>query len=95
VDTPRVNIRRTPGQFYPNEIADFEWVGQHRPELLERYGPCVIPVYNQELVGVGKTIRAAMEDAEEKLPTSVAEITPIIDFLGHRHSLYRVQTQST
>ncbi len=95
MDTPRINIRRTPGEFYPNEIADYEWVGQHRPELLDQYGPCVLLVYNRQVVGIGKTIREAKEDAEQKLPREVNEITPIIEFLGHRHSIYRVQTRKT
>jgi hypothetical protein len=84
MDTPRIKIDHALGQWYPNEISDFEWVHNHRPELLEKYGECVLLVYEQKVVGKGQTLREAMENAEQNLSAEVELITPVIELLAQR-----------
>jgi hypothetical protein len=43
---------------------------QHRHELYEQYSPCVIPVYQRQVVGAGATIE------------QVEQITPVIKYLA-------------
>ena len=58
-------------------------------ELLEKYGECSILVYNEQVVGTGDSLQAAIEDAERNLPPEVDEITPIHEWLGNRHPFLR------
>lgn len=60
-------------------------------ELLEKYGECVLLIYQKEVVGQGKTIEAAQLDTEQHLSPDVNEITPILHFSGHRNRIHRVQ----
>ena len=55
METPRINIRRSPGEFYPNEVDDLKWAGEHRMELVDTYGSGVALVYQQRVIGTGKT----------------------------------------
>jgi len=70
---------------------DFRWVGEHRKELLEKYGTCVILVYQHKVVGKGKTLQEAIDDAERNLPPEIAQITPIIEFLRPRSPFFRIR----
>jgi hypothetical protein len=87
MDTPRIITTHQRGEAAPNVWDDFDWVRQHREELFEQYGACVILVYQREVVGVGQTIGAAEEDAEHRLSPDVEQITPITYFLGHPYRI--------
>ena len=69
----------------PNTFPDFEWVREHRNELLATYGESVILVYEKRVIGAGKTIQEAVEDAERHLPAEVEQVTPITEFLWQRY----------
>lgn len=82
--TSRINMRHPYGQTPKNTFTDFDWVRRHEKEVLEKYGECSIIVYNQEVIGVGATYAAAVEDAEAKLPSNIVEVTPVHEQLRHR-----------
>ena len=88
METPRIKTSHQ-GEVAPNIYDDFTWIHDHRPELLDQYGTCVILVYQRAVVGTGKTLQEAEEDAERRLPTDSPQITPVIDML-HRPSLFRI-----
>ena len=87
----RVQISHQKGEVFPNVWDDFAWVHDHRKELLEAHGECVILVYKHEVVGKGSTIEEAQEDAERRLPPDITHITPVIEFLSHRNPFQRVR----
>lgn len=91
MDTPRIRTSHAYGEVYPNVFDDFQWVGEHRNDLLERYGECVMLVYQQQVVGTGKTLQEAIECAERDLPPAIGQITPIIYYLARRHNFFRVR----
>lgn len=82
MDTPRIKTSHQ-GEVAPNVYDDFTWIHGHRPELLDQYGACVILVYQRKVVGTGKTLKAAEEDAERRLPDDSPQITPVIYMLHH------------
>jgi hypothetical protein len=94
MDTSRIRTSHAYGEVYPNVFDDFRWVGEHRDELLEKYGRCVILVYHRQIVGKGATLQEAIDDAEVNLPADVSQITPVIEFLGPHHRLSRVRTKT-
>mgnify|MGYP001195674178 CR=1 FL=1 len=89
MDTPRIRMSHPYGQTPPNIFSDHDWVRHHEKELLEKYGECSILVYNEQVVGTGDSLQAAIEDAERNLPPEVGEITPIHEWLGYRHPFLR------
>src|SRR5262245_35050447 len=44
----RVQISHQKGEVFPNVWDDFAWVHEHRKELLDAHGECVILVYKHE-----------------------------------------------
>jgi hypothetical protein len=90
MNTGRINLNRNNGEFYPNEITDYEWAREHRHDLLAQYGASIVLIYEKQVVGVGKTLQAAIDDAEKKLPDATPEITPIIELVGQRHPFFRI-----
>lgn len=66
----------------PNVFPDFEWSGRNRRYLYEKYGDVVLVVYQQQVIGVGRTRDEALADAEAHLPESPEIITPIIRYIG-------------
>lgn len=95
MNTPHVKTTHAPGEIYDNVWSDFEWVRTHRAELMQQYGTCVILVYREQVVGVGKTEKEAEEDAESRLPSDFSEvITPITYYLAQRHPFLRVHPTS-
>jgi hypothetical protein len=59
---------------------------------LEKYGECSIIVYKEQVLGTGETYAAALEDAERSLPPEITEpITPVHQWLRHRHPFFRVR----
>lgn len=91
MDTPRIRMGHAKGEVFPNVFSDFAWVREHRDELLATYGECIVLVYEKRVVGTGHTIQEAAEDAERNLAPEVSEVTPITEFLHHRHPFFRVR----
>ncbi len=92
MDTKRVRVsykrdEKTP----PNIFTDHDWFRRNEKTLVEEYGERCIAVYNEKVIGVGDTYEAAVEDAEKRLPLEVTEVTPIIEFLHHRHPFLHVR----
>lgn len=79
----------------PNVFPDFEWSGQNRKALYEKYGDVVLVVYEKQVIGVGKTRDEALADAEAHLPESPEIITPIIRYIGGGLRLRRAKRQVT
>ncbi len=90
----RIRMRDVYGQTPPTAFSDFDWIRRHEAELLERYGECSIIVYKEQVIGVGDTYAAALEDAERHLPPGGNEITPVHQELRHRHPFLRVRPRS-
>lgn len=90
MNTKHIRMGHPYGETPPNIYADFEWVHQHEKELLEKYGECSIIVYKGEVIGVGNSYKAAVEDAERNLPSDAGEITPIHKWLVRRNPFLRI-----
>lgn len=87
----RIQMGHPHGQTPPNVFSDFHWIRLHEKELLEKYGECSIIVYKEQVLGTGPTYTAALEDAERNLPSGDSEITPVHQWLYHRHPFFRVR----
>ncbi len=94
MNTSRIRTSHAYGETPANTFSDFEWVREHRGELLEQYGECIILVYEKEVIGIGDTIQEAEENAERNLSPDVEEVTPITEILRHRHPFLRVRPQN-
>jgi hypothetical protein len=86
----RVKVAHEEGVIYPNVWDDFDWVRENRVELYEKYGACVLLVFEKAVVGIGKTLQDAEENAEQNLSVDSGEITPIFYFLSHPYSMLRL-----
>ncbi|MCC7449550.1 MAG: hypothetical protein IT324_19170 [Anaerolineae bacterium] len=71
--------------------GDFDWIRRHEKELLAQYGECSIIVYKEQVIGVGPTYAAALENAEQNLPPEVREVTPVHQWLRYRHPFWWVR----
>jgi hypothetical protein len=91
MDTPRIRMSHPYGETPPNIFSDYDWVRRHEQELLEQYGECSIIVYQEQVIGVGDSYQASLEDAERNLPPEVGEITPIHEWIVYRRPFWRVQ----
>ena len=91
MNVSRIKTDHAYGEVSPNVFGDFDWVHEHREELLEQYGECVILVYQRRVIGVGKTQAEAIQDAERNLPPDVVQVTPITQYLYRRHPILRVR----
>ena len=94
MNSSRIRMRDRYGETPANVFSDFDWIHRHKAELLEKYGECSIIVFNQQVIGVGDTYSAALEDAERKLPPDSGEITPVHQELRHRHPFLRVRPKT-
>lgn len=90
MDTPRIRTGHAKGKVAPNTWDDFEWARLHHTELLDQYGSCVAFIYQQQVLGTGKTYGEALANAEKNLPSEIPEATPITYLIGPRHRLHRV-----
>jgi hypothetical protein len=80
----RIKMAFPKGEKLPENIfSDFEWLGEHRVDLYEKYGEAVLVVYQQQILGVGKSRAEALENAEANLPDAPEVITPVIKFVGN------------
>ncbi len=75
----RIQLTHARGEMSANIPGDYVWVQEQRPELLKLYGPCVILVYQRQVIGRGATVNDAVLDAEQNLPVEVtASVTPFV-----------------
>jgi hypothetical protein len=79
----------TPANIFP----DFEWSGENRQALYEKYGDVVLVVYEKQVIGVGRNREEALADAELHLPETPEIITPIVRYIGGGLRLRRARTQ--
>src|SRR5438045_4085444 len=91
----RIHMGHPYGQTPDNVYSDFDWIRRHEKELLAKYGECSIIVYKQQVIGVGSTYAAALENAEMNLPPTSGEITPVHQWLQHRHPILRAHPKPT
>jgi hypothetical protein len=95
MDTKRIRKQMYGEPTPPNIYSDFQWVGQHETELLEKYGECSIIVYKEQVIGTGKTYDEAVEDAERNLPPELDEVIPIHHRLRYRNPFIKVRPKTT
>jgi tetrahydromethanopterin S-methyltransferase subunit H len=93
--TSQIRMGHPYGQTPPNVYSDFDWIHEHKKELIEKYGECHVIVYQQQVLGVGATYKEALENAERDLPSDMGEITPVHDWVGYRHPFFRVALKAT
>lgn len=84
MDTPRVRTSHTYSEVAPNTFQDFDWVREYKPELLEKYGECIILVYEKQVLDSGDTCEEAVEMRNAISRHTFREATPILYFL-HPH----------
>lgn len=89
--TSRIRMGHPYGQTPPNVYSDFDWIRRHEKELLAQYGECSIIVYEEQVIGVGPTYKAALENAEQNLPPEVGEVTPVHERLRYPNPFSRVR----
>lgn len=82
---------KTPQRIYD----DHDWLREHENDLFERYGFCYVIVYEKQIVGIGKTEKEAVADAERKLPSTFEDVEVMPEFLGSRKQMaFRFARQS-
>src|SRR5689334_22678171 len=91
----RIRTSHQDGEVAPNTWRDFDWVHENEAKLLEQYGECVLLVYNEHVIGHGATIEEAIAQAEQTVPQSMTDVTPITHFLQHRYPFFRVYPNRT
>jgi hypothetical protein len=84
----RVRTDHQRGEVSPNSWDDFRWAGSHRQELYDQYGSCILLIYNQQVIGVGKTYDEVVADAESKLSPEIAEVTPITYLISSPYTVF-------
>lgn len=87
----RIKMSHAYGETPKNAFTDFDWVRRHEKELLEQYGECSIIVYKEQVLGVGATYEAAVDNAEANLPMEMGEVTPVHERLRYRNPLLRIR----
>jgi hypothetical protein len=78
-----------------NVFPDLNWVSDNLLELYKKYGSCVVVVYHQEIIGMGKTRQEALQDAEAQLADDVELITPIIGYVSNPYRVGRFHLKQT
>jgi hypothetical protein len=70
-----------------NIFPDFQWFRENRLELFKKYGSCVVVIYKQEIIGMGKTSKEALADAESRLADDIELITPIVEYVSNPYRI--------
>jgi hypothetical protein len=79
----RIKTGFTPEERMPaNMPADFAWLKANRDTILEKYGSCLVVVFEQQVLGVGQTYAEALANAEKNLPALPEIITPIVKYIS-------------
>lgn len=81
MDTPRIRMGLKRDEHPSNLYRDFEWVRSNEKALLEKYGECILLIYQEQVIGQGDTYEAAVADAERNLAPDIQEVTPLMYFL--------------
>jgi hypothetical protein len=76
-------------------IADHDWVHVHRDELIDKYGETYVIVYQQKVLGVGKSREEALTNAERNLAPDIDQIAVMVEWVGHRRPLLRNRAHKT
>jgi len=84
----RIRMGHPLGHTPPNVYSDFDWIRRHEKELLEQYGECSIIVYKEQVLGIGPTYQAALDDAERNLLPDAGEVTPVHERLHDRRKFF-------
>ena len=74
-----------------NFDRDATWIAEHRMELYEKYGDCVILVYHEEVIGHGASVAEAKVVAENYLRDKEGVVTPVVKYQSspYRIGVYR------
>lgn len=81
------------GEPTPTQVfTDSDWVFGHQKELLEKYGPCHVVAWHEQVLGHGETYDSAIEDAERNLPPEIEQIEATVIWIGQRLRIARVQS---
>lgn len=75
----------------PNLFTDHDWFRRQQEKLLAEHGERFIVVYQEQVLGVGDTYEAALQNAESNLPPGDTEITPIVELLRKQQPFLRVR----
>jgi hypothetical protein len=90
----RIKTGFTPEERMPaNMPADFAWLKANRDALAEKYGRCMIVIYEKQVLGVGESYADALANAETNLPESPEIITPIVEPIGYPSFRFGLQRQ--
>jgi len=88
----RVRLWHEKGEIAPNTRSDFDWIAKHRDELYNKYGSCVLLVYNQQVLAASETMAEAEAEAERNAPPEPNDITPVLYFLSRRYRVRQVRS---
>ena len=74
-----------------NIFPDLNWISDNRLELYKKHGNCIVVVYQQEIIGLGKTRAEALNDAETHLSETGAEIPVAIGYISNPYRIGHMQ----
>jgi hypothetical protein len=95
MDTARIRMTDPYGPSPRNVFTDFDWIHRHESELLQQYGERHIIVYHEQVIGVGDTYAAAIQDAEANVAPDSGEITPVHKKLHYKIPFSRIRLTPT
>lgn len=82
MQTPRIRTSHSGEPMQAESLLEYNWLHEHRQELYERYGECIVLLYQQRVLGHGSSLGAAMEEAEANLDPQIREVIhPVIGFV--------------
>jgi hypothetical protein len=88
----RIRITHSYGEPIPEHvIQDHHWVHEHLNELIEQYGRCYMLVYNEQVLGTGKTWQEAINAAEENLSPDIQELYLMVEWVGPKYRIFRAE----
>lgn len=90
MNTKHIRFTHPYGQTPASVFEDLDWTHDHARELLALYGPCSIIVHHQQVIGIGRTLKESIADAERNLAPTSPEIDAIQYWLVERPPLARI-----
>jgi hypothetical protein len=88
----RIRTTHSYGEPIPEHVIhDHHWVREHSEVLIEQYGPCFMLVYNEQVLGIGKTREEAIRAAEENLTPDIEELYLMVEWVGPRYRFFRAE----
>lgn len=91
MDSVHIRLSYASDETPVNIFPDFEWIRENRQMLLDKYGTCVVLVYEKTIIGRGATLEAALSDAEQNLSSQSGVITPVTYFLAPLDTYSRIR----